>query len=60
MAGQLKEDNMNSKRRLKISKLIFELELLRDNYNVYTEKLVDKQNNEYYLSFVIKEDVCTR
>lgn len=33
---------------------------LRDNYNVYTEKLVDKQNNEYYLSFVIKEDVCTR
>lgn len=33
---------------------------LKGNYNVCTQKLVDKQNNEYYLSFVIKEDVCTK
>ena len=32
----------------------------KNNYNAVTEKIVDKQNNEYYLSFVIKEDVCTK
>lgn len=39
---------------------IIEFGNLRKDYKAYSEKVVDSLNNEYYLSFVIKEDVCIK